>query len=141
MEIIFESDHFNIQDENSSVFGKGVVNWLKAKLFERGIKPSVEQKEWGWLLKLDQHHITIYIGISTEWKDLENLNDRMIAWRCFTGYKLNLTGKILNIFGKLEYESQLNKINWLLKEIISNEDGVKIINVNENIYGREIKFS
>ncbi len=135
MEIIIESKRFNVWDEETTdgTLGKSVANWLMIGLSRKGFPIKLEKKEFSWQLYIPKNEIILYIKIYSLWKDTYEIGESMLAWKILTGYKLINKSTILSFFKRLNPERELHKLNWAIKEFISSEPEIKILNMKEDL--------
>lgn len=135
MEIIFESDRFNVWDEETTdgTLGRSVANWLMGGLIKKGFSPKLEKKEFSWQLTIPKEDMVLYIKIQSIWKDAQDIGESMLAWKILTGYKLINRSTILSFFKRPKPERELHKLNWSIKEFISSDKKVKILNMKEDL--------
>ncbi|WP_029522722.1 hypothetical protein [Persephonella sp. KM09-Lau-8] len=135
MEILIESNRFNVWNEESTdgTLGKSVANWLMIGLSRKGFSPKLEKKEFSWQLTIPKEDMVLYIKIQSIWKDAQEVGESMLAWKILTGYKLINKSTILSFFKRANPERELYKLNWAIKEFISSEQGIKILNMKEDL--------
>ncbi|WP_297455646.1 hypothetical protein [Persephonella sp.] len=135
MEILIESDRFNVWDEETTdgTLGRSVANWLMVGLSRKGFSPKLEKKEFSWQLTIPKEDMELYIKIYSIWKDAQDIGESMLAWRILTGYKLINKSTILSLFKRPKPERELHKLNWAIKEFISSEPRIKILNMKEDL--------
>ena len=135
MEIMFEAMKFDLTENTHKpgLFGENIVKWFVAQLSILGYSPRLYRKDWGWQLVIEKNGVRLFVGITNIWKDMRHIEDSMLAWKCFTGYSLSNRGKLMSVLGKLNVDDEILKLNWAVKQLLSSEDGIKIISIKEEV--------
>ncbi|WP_457639959.1 hypothetical protein [Persephonella sp.] len=135
MEVLFESKRFEVLDgmeKDLSLFAEKVGNFFIAEMHRRNLKPKVEYFNSGVNLILENGDVNMFVRISTIWKEITSLDESMIAFRCYTGYTLTGKGKLKALLGKISPEEKLLRLNWIVKDILSSDDKINILNIKED---------
>jgi hypothetical protein len=105
--IVFRTNRFNLSKVgehfvNPRCFGEDSAAWLRTKLIERGVEPSLPyQEDWGWELRAKLGSNSYYLCMSGN-SDESSTNLDEGEWRIMVekrrsiGQRLRGTGKIAN---------------------------------------------